>query len=342
MTDHITLIRPDDWHVHLRDGEALRSVVAHTARQFARAIVMPNLAEPVTNAVRANAYRERIVAAAADAAFTPLMTLYLTNATTVDDIDAAADSDVVACKLYPAGATTNSDKGVNNVAALDDVLAAMARRNMPLLVHGEITDPHTDIFDRETAFVEQILAPLVVRHPNLRVVLEHITTAGSVDFVRAHAPQVAATITPQHLMLNRNALFEGGLRPHHYCLPVLKRETDRQALVRAAISGEAAFFLGTDSAPHAVGAKENACGCAGVYSAHAALELYAEVFDAHNALSTLEAFASLNGPRFYQLPVNQNTVTLRKRTWQVPDHYTFGDTTLVPFRAGGDMHWHLD
>lgn len=342
MTDHITLIRPDDWHVHLRDGAALASVAAHTARQFARAIVMPNLAEPVTNAARANAYRERIVAAAGDPSFTPLMTLYLTNATTVDDINEAADSGVVACKLYPAGATTNSDKGVNNVDALDDVLATMAKRGMPLLVHGEITDPHTDIFDRENAFVEHVLAPLVMRHATLRVVLEHITNAASVDFVRAHAPRVAATITPQHLMLNRNALFEGGLRPHHYCLPVLKRETDRQALVAAATSGEAAFFLGTDSAPHAIGAKENACGCAGVFSAHAAIELYAEVFDAHNALSALEAFASLNGPRFYNLPVNKQTVTLRRHTWQVPAHYTFGDTTLVPFRAGGELHWHLE
>ncbi|MFK8016289.1 MAG: dihydroorotase [Gammaproteobacteria bacterium] len=343
MSDSVTLIRPDDWHVHLRDGERMAHVVAHTAKEFARAIVMPNLPEPVTNATRALAYRQRILdALPAGTSFEPLMTLYLTNATTVADIDDAADKGVTACKLYPAGATTNSDKGVNNVAALDDVLVAMARRSMPLLVHGEVTDAGTDVFDRETTFVDQILGPLVARHPSLKVVLEHITTAASVEFVRARAPQVAATITPQHLLLNRNALFEGGLRPHHYCLPVLKRETDRAMLVDAATSGEAAFFLGTDSAPHAQSDKESDCGCAGVYSAHAAMALYTEVFDAHHALDRLEAFASLNGPRFYDLPINEDTITLRRQARRIPDHYAFGDTRLIPFRAGADVHWTTD
>ncbi|MEO1575221.1 MAG: dihydroorotase [Pseudomonadota bacterium] len=343
MTDTLTLLRPDDWHIHLRDGAALGSVVPHTAAVFARAIVMPNLPDPVTTAERASAYRQRILDARPDGSeFTPLMTLYLTNATTPDDIDTAADDGVTACKLYPAGATTNSDKGVNNVPALDPVLRAMARRGMPLLVHGEVVDPHVDVFDREAEFIEQVLGPLVTRHCDLRVVFEHITTARAVEFVRAHAPQVAATITPQHLMLNRNALFEGGLRPHHYCLPVLKRETDREALVGAAVSGEAAFFLGTDSAPHAIGDKQSACGCAGIYSAHAALEFYAEVFDAHDALDRLEAFASLNGPAFYDLPVNTDTVTLRRTDWPVPESYPFGDSTLVPFRAGGTLGWRCD
>jgi dihydroorotase len=303
---------------------------------------MPNLPEPITTAPLALAYRDRILAALPQGLhFTPLMTLYLTNATSADDIDRAADDGIVACKLYPAGATTNSDKGVNNVAALDDVLDAMARRAMPLLVHGEVTDRDVDMFDRESVFVERTLAPLVARHPQLRVVLEHITTASSVKFVRAHAPRVAATITPQHLMLNRNAMFEGGLRPHHYCLPVLKREADREALVGAATSGEAAFFLGTDSAPHSRGAKENACGCAGVFSAHAALEMYAEVFDAQDALDRFEAFASLNGPHFYRMAVNEDTVTLRRETWRVPDHYDLGDQHLVPLRAGGDILWRV-
>lgn len=342
MTDSITIRTPDDWHVHLRDGEALASVAPFTARTFARAIVMPNLANPVTNASLALAYRDRIMAALpAGSAFTPLMTLYLTNATVVDDIERAADEGIVACKLYPAGATTNSDKGVNNVEALDPVLEAMAHRGMPLLVHGEVTDHDVDMFDRERVFVDSILAPLVARHRQLRVVLEHITTASSVAFVRAHAPQVAATITPQHLMLNRNAMFEGGLRPHHYCLPVLKREADRKALVDAAIGGEAAFFLGTDSAPHARGAKESSCGCAGVFSAHAALELYAEVFDAQDALEHFEAFASLNGPHFYRLPVNENTITLRRQAWRIPDHYDLGGEHLVPLRSGGDALWRI-
>jgi dihydroorotase len=343
MPETLSLVQPDDWHVHLRDNEALASVVGHTAERFARAIVMPNLREPVTTAERASAYRQRIMAALpADTSFEPLMTLYLTNATSTDDIEQAAAQGVTACKLYPAGATTNSDKGVNNVEALDPVLAAMAGCGMPLLVHGEVNDAAVDVFDREREFIDRTLGPLVARHPTLKVVFEHITTAAAVDFVRAHAPQVAATITPQHLMLNRNALFEGGLRPHHYCLPVLKRETDRETLVDAAISGEAAFFLGTDSAPHAEHDKQSACGCAGIYSAHAAIELYAEVFDAHNALDQLEAFASLNGPRFYGLPVNDKTITLTREPWEVPEAYRFGEQAkLIPFRAGGQIHWRM-
>ena len=340
MTDSLTLLRPDDWHIHLRDGAALASVVPPTARVFGRAIVMPNLPDPVTTGDRARAYRERILKACPpDSAFTPLMTLYLTNATTAADIDAAADEDVIACKVYPAGATTNSDKGVRDVPALDPVLEAMQRRGLRLLLHGEVVDHDVDVFEREARFIDDILAPLVARHPDLPIVLEHITTAHAVDFVRAHAPQVAATITPQHLMLNRNALFEGGLRPHYYCLPILKRETDRRALVDAAISGEAAFFLGTDSAPHARGDKQSDCGCAGIYSAHAAIELYAEVFDAHGALAQLEAFASLNGPAFYGLPANEDRITLKRETWTVPDTYPLGDSVVVPFRAGGTLAW---
>lgn len=343
MPQSLSLVQPDDWHVHLRDNDALASVVGHTAERFARAIVMPNLREPVTTARRALAYRQRIMDALPDgASFEPLMTLYLTNATSIVDIEQAAAQGVTACKLYPAGATTNSDQGVNNVEALDPVLEAMAKHNMPLLVHGEVSDATVDIFDRERVFIDGTLGPLVARHPALKVVFEHITTAAAVEFVRAHAPQVAATITPQHLTLNRNALFEGGLRPHHYCLPVLKRETDREKLVDAAISGEAAFFLGTDSAPHAEHDKQSACGCAGIYSAHAAIELYAEVFDAHNALDQLEAFASLNGPRFYGLPVNDQTITLLREPWEVPEAYPFGgQARVIPFRAGGEIRWRV-
>lgn len=338
----LTIIRPDDWHVHLRDGAGLRSVVTHTAEQFARAIVMPNLDPPVTTATEALAYRARILTALGGGHdFTPLMTLYLTNATTPEHISQAAEAGVVACKLYPAGATTNSDRGVTDIKALDPVLATMARLSMPLLVHGEVTARDVDVFDREQAFIDTVLAPLLERHADLKVVLEHITTAAGVAFVRRHAPRVGGTITPQHLLLNRNALFDGGLRPHHYCLPVLKRERDRHALVDAATSGEAAFFLGTDSAPHAQRAKENACGCAGIYTAHAALGLYAEVFDAAGALPRLEAFASLNGPRFYGLPVNRGTITLQRKAWQVPQHYDLGGESLIPFRACNAVQWRV-
>ena len=338
----ISIIRPDDWHLHLRDGAALAAVVGHTAARFRRAIVMPNLQPPVTDTEAALAYRERIVAATpAGLAFEPLMTLYLTDRTPPEEIARARRAGIVACKPYPAGATTNSDSGVTDVRHVDETLAAMAGEGMPLLVHGEVTAAEVDVFDREAVFIDEILAPMLARHERLRVVLEHTTTAAGIDFVRAHAPRVAATITPQHLLLNRNDLFVGGLRPHHYCLPVLKRERDRAALVEAATSGEAAFFLGTDSAPHARSAKESDCGCAGVYSAHAAIELYAEVFDAHDALQNLEAFASRNGPAFYGLPVNDDRITLERRPWDVPASYPFGDEQIVPFRANGHIGWRL-
>jgi dihydroorotase len=296
----------------------------------------------VTTVAQALAYRQRILAALpAGSDFDPLMTLYLTDTTDPAHMQQAADAGIVACKLYPAGATTNSDSGVTDIRRIDPVLEAMADAGLLLLVHGEVTHTDVDIFDREVRFLDDVLGPLIARHPSLKTVLEHITTAAGVDFVRAHAPQVGGTLTPQHLLLNRNALFAGGLRPHNYCLPVLKREADRTALVAAATSGEAAFFLGTDSAPHARGAKESACGCAGVYSAHAALELYAEVFDAAGALDRLEAFASRNGPRFYGLPENRQRVTLTRRSMPVPEFYPLGDDTLVPFRAGQSVQWRL-
>lgn len=337
----ITLIRPDDWHIHLRDGAALQTTVPHAAHQFARAIVMPNLRPPVTTTGAARAYRERILAAVpAGLAFEPLMTLYLTDNTTAEEIRAARDSGIVhGVKLYPAGATTNSDSGVTDLERVYPALEAMAETGLPLLVHGEVTGPEVDIFDRELRFIDDRLAPLLQRYPGLRVVLEHITTRDAVEFVRAVPESVAATITAHHLLLNRNHMLVGGIRPHHYCLPVLKRETHRQALVEAATSGEPRFFLGTDSAPHAREDKESACGCAGMYTAPSAIELYAEAFDAAGALDRLEDFASRFGPAFYGLPVNGDTITLEQTDWELPTSYPFGDTSVVPLRAGATVHW---
>ena len=338
----ITITRPDDWHLHLRDGDALESVLPHTARQFARAIVMPNLRPPVTTVAQAAAYRGRILAALpADMAFEPLMTLYLTDNTPAEEIRAAAASGFVkAVKLYPAGATTNSDAGVTDLARCDAALSEMAKLEMPLLVHGEVTDPDVDLFDREAVFIERVLSPLLQRHPGLRVVMEHITTRDAAQFVTEAGGNVAATITAHHLLYNRNAIFQGGVRPHWYCLPVLKREIHREALVRAATSGSTKFFLGTDSAPHARFAKEAACGCAGCYTANAAMELYAEAFEAAGALDRLEAFASHFGADFYRLPRNTGTITLEKAPQKVPASYDYipGDT-LVPLRAGETLAW---
>jgi dihydroorotase len=339
----ITLTRPDDLHLHLRDGAAMASVLPHTAARFARAIIMPNLRPPVTTSEQALAYRERILAALpAGSDFTPLMTLYLTDRTSADDIWQARDSGAIhAVKLYPAGATTNSDSGVTDLRRVEAALRAMAECRMPLLVHGEVTDPAVDIFDRERVFVESVLAPLLGVHPDLRLVLEHITTREAAEFVIGAGPNVAATITPQHLLMNRNALLAGGVRPHHYCLPVLKRELHREALVEVIAGGNRKFFLGTDSAPHARGAKECACGCAGIYSAHAAIELYAEAFAQAGALDRLEAFASHNGADFYGLPRNQGTITLEQSAWEVPASYPLGAETIIPLRAGEPIAWRL-
>jgi dihydroorotase len=339
----LELRRPDDWHLHLRDGESLRAVLPFTARRFARALVMPNLKPPITTTAAALAYRERILAALpAGVEFEPLMTLYLTDHTSPSEIDRArASGRVHGCKLYPAGATTNSDAGVTDVARIDPVLARMAEVGLPLEVHGEVTRPSVDVFDREARFIEEVLAPIIGRHPRLRVVFEHITTAAATDFVRGARPGVAATITPQHLLENRNALFEGGLRPHYYCLPVLKTEADRLALVTAATSGDPRFFLGTDSAPHARHAKESACGCAGTFTAHAGIELYAEVFDAAGALERLEGFASSFGADFYGLARNTTRITLERQDWEPPAHYAFGVEELVPLRAGERIRWRL-
>jgi dihydroorotase len=340
----ITLTRPDDWHLHLRDDGALLSVLPHTARQFARAIVMPNLRPPVTTVLAAAEYRERILAALPRGmSFEPLMTLYLTDNTPADEIRRAAESDFVhAVKLYPAGATTNSDAGVSDLAKCDAALAEMEKLGVPLLVHGEVTDPTIDIFDRENVFIERVLQPLLARRPGLRVVFEHITTKDAADFVAESGVNVGSTITAHHLLYNRNAIFTGGIRPHYYCLPVLKREIHRQALVNAATSGNSKFFLGTDSAPHARGAKEVSCGCAGCYTAHAALELYAEAFDAAGALDQLEAFASFNGPDFYRLPRNTGKMLLQKQDWMPPDSFDYvGGDTLIPLRAGEPLHWKI-
>jgi len=340
----ITLTRPDDWHLHLRDGPALAAVLSHSARQFARAIVMPNLRPPVTTVAAAGEYRARILAALpAGLSFEPLMTLYLTDHTPVDEIRRAAESDSVqAVKLYPAGATTNSDSGVTDLERCDATVAAMAELGVPLLVHGEATDPAIDVFDREKVFIDRVLQPLLVRHPTLKVVFEHITTSDAADFVAACGPNIAATITAHHLLYNRNAIFAGGLRPHYYCLPVLKRERHRLALLHAATSGSRKFFLGTDSAPHAQPTKEMACGCAGCYTAHAALEFYAEAFASMGRLDRLEAFASFNGPDFYGLPRNRGQVTLEQQDWRVPEAYAYaaGDV-LVPLRAGEWLPWRM-
>ncbi|MBV2235024.1 MAG: dihydroorotase [Sterolibacterium sp.] len=340
----LTITRPDDWHLHLRDGAALAAVLPDTARQFARAIVMPNLKPPVTTVTQAAAYRQRILhALPANLHFEPLMTLYLTDTTTAADIDAASASDFVhAVKLYPAGATTHSDAGVTDLNRCQAALARMEECGLPLLVHGESTDPAVDIFDRETVFIERTLQPLLRHFPGLRLVMEHITTRQAVQFVTESSANVAATITAHHLLLNRNDLLVGGVHPHHYCLPVLKRETHRQALLAAATSGNPKFFLGTDSAPHARHAKEAACGCAGCYTAHAAIELYAEAFDAIGALDRLEGFASFHGADFYRLPRNREQITLRKESWRVPasQPYVEGDP-LIPLRAGENIAWRL-
>jgi dihydroorotase len=341
--DKITLTRPDDWHLHLRDGDAMQAVVAHTAERFARAIVMPNLRPPVTTTEQALAYRERILAALPSGSpFQPLMTLYLTDNTPPDEIARAKESGAIqAVKLYPAGATTNSDSGLTDIHKAEATLRAMAECGMPLLVHGEVTDNAVDIFDRERVFLETVLAPLLERIPDLKLIAEHITTAEMARFVLGAGDKVAATITPQHLLLNRNALLAGGIRPHNYCLPVLKRESHREVLMEMAISGNPKFFLGTDSAPHAKHAKETACGCAGIYSAHAAIELYAEAFDAAGALDKLEGFASFHGADFYGLPRNSDTITLKREEWLVPESYEFGGEKLVPLRAGEKVAWKL-
>jgi len=339
----LTLTRPDDWHLHVRDGDALGSVVPHTARQFARAIIMPNLQPAVTSTAQALAYRDRVVAAVPDElSFTPLMTLYLTDLTSAADIREAATSKVVhAVKLYPAGATTNSAAGVTDISNTYAALEAMQQHGMPLLVHAEVTDPDIDVFDREKVFIDRHLQPLTERFPRLKVVLEHVTTRQGVEFVNSAPDTVAATITAHHLLLNRNAMFRGGLQPHAYCLPVLKRESHREALLAAATSGSSKFFLGTDSAPHARERKESGCGCAGIYTAHAALELYAQAFENAGALQQLEGFASHFGADFYGLPRNIDKVTLVKKDWQVPDSYPLAGSTLVPLFAGKTLHWHL-
>jgi dihydroorotase len=341
--DRIELTRPDDWHLHLRDGEYLPAVLPHTVRQFARAIVMPNLRPPVTTTAQAVAYRERILAALpAGSRFEPLMTLYLTDRTTGAEIETAVASGIVkAVKYYPAGATTNSDSGVTDVSRARPALEAMQRLGLPLLVHGEVTDTNVDLFDRELAFIDRVLAPLVRDMPALRVVMEHITTRDAVTFVESCGPQVAATLTPHHLLMNRNAIFVGGIRPHYYCLPVLKREVHRQALMDAAASGNPKFFLGTDSAPHARHTKETDCGCAGCFNAHAALELYAEAFDRAGALDRFEAFASFHGPDFYRLARNTGKVVLVRESWDAPAEYPYGADTLVPLRAGEPLQWRL-
>lgn len=341
--DTLTLIRPDDWHQHLRDGDAMRSVLPDTARRFARAIVMPNLKPPVRTVAEAADYRNRIQAALPSGMrFLPLMTLYLTDNTTAEEISRARDSGFVqAVKYYPAGATTNSDSGVTAVEKTYPAIEAMEAEGLPLLVHGEVTDSEVDVFDREAVFVERVLAPIQQRFPRLKLVLEHVTTRDGLEFVKSAPANVAATLTAHHLLYNRNALFKGGIRPHYFCLPVLKRELHRQALIEAACSGNPKFFLGTDSAPHAQGAKECACGCAGIYTAHAGIELYAEAFERAGALDKLEAFASFHGPDFYGLPRNTDRITLRKQTWTAPERIAFGDTVLVPLRAGEAVNWKL-
>jgi dihydroorotase len=341
--DQLTITRPDDWHLHLRDGQTMASVLEDSARRFGRAIVMPNLQPPVRTTQQALHYRERILSELPEgSSFEPLMTLYLTDDTPPEEIARAKLSGRVhGVKLYPAGATTHSDAGVTRISRCFLALEKMEQLGLPLLIHGEVTDPMVDVFDREKAFVDEVLGPIVERFSGLKVVLEHVTTRDAVQYVEVTGPNVAATITPQHLLLNRNALFLGGIRPHHYCLPVLKREEHREALVDAATSGNPKFFLGTDSAPHARSAKEAACGCAGVYSAHAAIELYATAFEEAGALDKLEGFASHFGADFYGLPRNQDTITLLRKAWKVPLTLRFGGEELVPLRAGETVPWQL-
>ena len=343
LPDRLTIRRPDDWHVHLRDGEMLQAVLPYTARQFARAIVMPNLSPPVTTSAVADAYRARILKALPSGAdFTPLMTCYLTDATQPDDLSRGFASGVfTAAKLYPAHATTNSAHGVTDIASISAVLARMQDIGMPLLVHGEVTDSHVDVFDREAVFIERTMKGIVEDFPGLRIVFEHITTAEAVEFVDRTGPNVAATITPQHLHINRNAMFAGGIRPHAYCLPVAKREKHRLALRRAATSGSPKYFLGTDSAPHSLEAKESACGCAGIFNAPFAIESYAAVFEEEGALGRFEAFASLNGPAFYRLPVNDGTITLERVGQGVPATLPAGGSEVAPFHAGETLAWRL-
>ena len=341
-TATLTITRPDDWHAHLRDGAALHTVVPHTASQFARAIVMPNLKQPVTTTEQALAYKQRIVdATPAGARFTPLMTLYLTDNTTPEEVARAKEAGIVAFKLYPAGATTNSAAGVTDIRHCYPALQAMQRLGLLLLVHGEVTDPATDMFDREAAFIERVMQPLRQAMPELKIVFEHITTREAAQYVTQADAYTAATITPQHLLYNRNALFVGGIRPHFYCLPILKRETHRQALLQAATSGNPRIFLGTDSAPHAAHLKENACGCAGCYSAPAALALYAEAFESVGALDKLEGFASHHGADFYGLPRNTETITLSRQPWTLPESYPFADADIKPLRAGETLQWQV-
>jgi dihydroorotase len=344
----LTLTRPDDWHIHLRDGEAMQAIVGHTARQFARAIIMPNLKPPVTTVALAQAYRGRIEQALSacgisKTSFTPLMTLYLTDNTEPDEIKRARETeDVVALKLYPAGATTNSDAGVTDLLGkCSKVLEMMQRVGMPLLMHGEVTDPETDVFDREALFIDRVMIPLRKSFPELKVVFEHLTTKDGVDYVRDASGPIAATITAQHLLYNRNEIFKGGIRPHFYCLPILKREVHRQALVEAATSDSPRFFLGSDSAPHAKGLKENACGCAGCYTAVHALELYATAFERANKIERLEAFASFRGPDFYGLPRNKGVITLTREPYVVPLEVPYGSETLVPLAAGETLPWRM-
>lgn len=341
--DRITIAQPDDWYLHLRDGAALQDVVGYSAARFGRALIMPNLVPPITTTDAALTYRERILAALpAQSVFEPLMTLYLTDNTSPDEIAKAAASGIIqAIKLYPAGATTNSDSGVTDIKHCHDALAAIAEHNLILCIHGEIATPTTDIFDRESAFLEQRLAPLLADHPTLRVVLEHLTTQAAVEFVRNGPKRLGATITPQHLLLNRNDMLAGGIRPHYYCLPILKRERDREALLGAATSGHPRFFLGTDSAPHAQGAKESACGCAGVFSAPLAIELYAEAFDRVGAIERLEGFASHHGADFYGLPRNQSTVTLERVPQDIPATLPYGAEHIVSIRAGEQVAWRM-
>ena len=341
MAQKITIVRPDDWHLHLRDGAVLKDTVPATAQVMARAIVMPNLMPPIMNAQQALDYRERILShSQAFPNFNPLMVIYLTDNTTPEIIqDAAKSGHVVAAKLYPAGATTNSDSGVTDLSKLADIASVMAENNMPLLVHGEVTDASVDVFDREKRFLDDVLDNLVNKVPNLRLVVEHITTSDAAQFVMSHGDNVGATITPQHLAYNRNHMLVGGIKPHYYCLPILKRNTHQQALRDVVSSGHNRFFLGTDSAPHAQSAKENACGCAGCFTAYAAIELYAEIFDELGALNHLESFASFNGPDFYKMPRNTDTITLQKSDWVAPTQMQLGDSVIVPLRAGETLSW---
>ncbi len=338
----LTITRPDDWHLHLRDGDVLADTVRDTSRYMGRALIMPNLVPPVIDTEKALAYRDRILAAQPQGDFSPLMSLYLTDKTSADEIrKAKASGHIVACKLYPAGATTNSDSGVTDVENVYSVLKVMQEEGLLLLIHGEVTHSEVDIFDREKAFLDNVMSKIVKDFPDLKIVMEHITTKDAVEFVKNAGDNVAATITAHHLLFNRNHMLVGGIRPHYFCLPILKRNTHQQALVEAATSGSKKFFLGTDSAPHAQDRKESACGCAGSYTAHAAVELYAEVFDGAGAIDKLEGFASLNGPDFYGLPRNTDTITIEKKEWPVPASYKFGDDKVIPIRAGETISWQV-